>query len=209
MIVFSIVKDIFLLYNEIGMVIIMKKRNYEKKLKLNNKGFTLIEVLAVVVIIAVLGLGAVTNVLKTMNKGKDSSYQILIEDIKIAGQQLFEELEFAHSNLYYYNKNGSTGNLIEIVDETTEATNNQKKISVNLQTLVSNGFLTGTNNDTTNSLNKNTKIILSPKTQNDIGECEIVIKKKVNKDNNYTTTYEFENQSESNQECPTTVEYRR
>ena len=50
--------------------------------KLNSKGFTLIEVLATVVLIAILGLVAVPNVLNTINKSKENSYKILIDDIK-------------------------------------------------------------------------------------------------------------------------------
>ena len=61
--------------------------------KLNNKGFTLIEVLAVIAIIAVLGLIAVPNVLSSISTSKESSYKVIVGNIKTASVTLFEEVE--------------------------------------------------------------------------------------------------------------------
>ena len=165
--------------------------------RLDNKGFTLIEVLAVVVIIGIIGLISVPSVISIINTGKDSSYDILVKDITVAAIQLHEEVSFAGTSIYQYNNDGSTGGVISASDE----------ITTNLQTLVSNGFLTGTNNqDKIN--NKNEKIITNPKTKEDIGECIITITKTVDT-NNFNTSYEMINNSEGNTNCPTSDEYNK
>lgn len=186
--------------------------------KLNNKGFTLIEVLAVIAIIAILGIIAVPSVIKTINNGKDASYNILVDDIKIAGQQLIEELEYADSTLCHYDNNGTKDNCPNnndngkiIITKENNSGNTRQIVEVNLQTLVSNGFLTGTNRDEadSDSSNKNSKIIFSPKNNEDIGSCTIKIIKEVKTTENYKTTYSFENLSEENNNCPTTEEYQK
>ena len=141
--------------------------------RINNKGFTLVEVIAVVVIIALLGMIAIPNVISTINKGKDTSYEILVNDIKIAAKQLYEEVDYVGVVLKKYNKDGETINEIDI---------DSNSIKTNLQTLVSNGFLIGANNpDRENSGNKNYKIITNPRNGEDIGECKIIIEKIVDK----------------------------
>ena len=104
-------------------------------MKLNRKGFTLVEVLAVIVIIALLGGIAIPNILSTINTSKNVSEKSMIENIKTASQQLYEEVEFT-GDIYQYQENGTI--------TTTQITINNNSIETNLQTLVSNGFLSGT-----------------------------------------------------------------
>lgn len=167
--------------------------------KLNNKGFTLIEVLAVVVIIAVLGLIAIPSVLNTISTSIQASYDILVENITIGSKQLFEEIDFIGSTLYHYDLTG------RIEDKKIEVFDN--KITVNLQTLVSNGFLTGSNNPDKSGGNNNNKIITNPKTAEDIGVCEITITKIVDAD--FNTSYQINNNSTSNTNCPIDEEYEK
>ncbi len=166
--------------------------------KLNNKGFTLIEVLAVIAIIAVLGIISVPNILSVINTGRDNSYNIMVSDIKIASQNLFEELENSDEFISDYNLNGKTTNIV-----VNNSATNKKTITINLQALVSNGFLSGTSNNSNS--NKNNKVIINPKNKNDIGMCNITINRIV--DSNYKVTYSIVNNSTSNISCPTTVEY--
>lgn len=172
--------------------------------KINNKGFTLIEVLAVIVIIATVGTIAVPSVINIIRTGKNTSYAVLIDDIKIAGQQLYEELEYVKPTLCHYNNNGVVGEC----EKTGKITINDNKIKVNLQTLVSNGFLTGINKEEVeSSINQNTKVILNPKNSEDIGECQVLITKVV-EDNN-KVSYKFENpDEEANKSCPTDDDYQ-
>lgn len=173
--------------------------------KINNKGFTLMEVLAVVVIIAIIGLIAVPNVLSIINTGKNSSYEILVNDITVAAIQLHEEVSIANTKIYRYKNFGKDLNEIRV--STSE--NNVKKekyytVEVNLQTLVSNGFLTGTNNSD-KSTNGNEKIIINPKTKKDMGSCVITITKTV--EDNYNTSYTIVPDNSSDSFCPTDKEY--
>lgn len=160
------------------------------KNKLNNKGFTLIEILAVIVILAVLGLIAIPSVISTINKGKDTSYDIMINNIITGSKSLYEEIEYNGMVLYKYNTtDGQTAETLKI---------NSGVIETNLQTLVSNGFLTGANNNS-NSSNKNKKILLDPKTKEDIGNCQIKITKT--KDVNGIVKYAI-TKNDSEPKCP-------
>jgi len=137
---------------------------------MNNKGFTLVEVLAVVAIIAILGLIATPSILSMINTSKNSSYDIMVDNIRIAAEEAYEEIEYFDSKIYNYSILGKDNTLVLL---------NENKITVDLQTLVGNGFLSGKNNDATDEENKNKKIIINPKTNNDIGNCEIEVTKKV------------------------------
>lgn len=142
-------------------------------MKLNSKGFTLVELLAVIVIIAILGIIAIPGVMSNINDSRDASYNIMISNIVTASQSLYEEIEYNGSKLYKYDNNGKKEIII---------TKSSSKIEINLQTLVSNGFISGSNNDCTGDDcdNKNKKILLNPKTKKDIGYCKIIIYKNGN-----------------------------
>ena len=170
-------------------------------MKLNNKGFTLIEVLIVIVILGVIGGIAVKSVLSTINTSKDVSYDIMVKNIRIASKTLYEEVDNSSiigtgSSLYIYNKDG--------VDTNQKITISNNSISINLQTLVSNGFLDGSNNDCIDDscLNKNKKIILNPKNKTDIGNCNIIITKNGN-------SYVITNNSTSNGDCPSDDDFSK
>ena len=167
-------------------------------MKLDNKGFTLVEVLAVVVIIGILGGVAITGVLSAINTSKDASYNMMISDIVTASENMYNEVDFSDDAddgaVFQYNNGGNLGSKVVISSNT---------INTNLQTLVSNGFLSGEENgnkDKEDASNKNNRIILDPKTRTDIGDCEIEITKTIN--NNNTTTYDVKSKS-SDSKCPT------
>lgn len=164
-------------------------------MRINNKGFTLVEVLAVIVIIAILGFIAVPNVLSTINVGKNKSYDIMISNIVTASESLYQEVEYGGGELYKYGNDGITNNPISI---------NNNNIEVNLQTLVSNGFLEGTNNNCTTCSNKNEKILLDPRTKEDIGYCNINITKKTKKTENNVSYVVAKN--DLNVKCPSIYE---
>ena len=162
-------------------------------MKLNNKGFTLIEILAVIVILSLLAGIAIPSVLSSINTSKDASYDIMISNIVIASGSLYEEIRYNGSGLYKYNLDGTHTELIVLA--------NDDSISINLQTLVSNGFLNGSNNDCddVSCTNQNKKILLNPKTKKDIGNCNIKIQKDGSK-------YKVEN-VDGDTNCPS--EYKK
>lgn len=169
-------------------------------MKLNNKGFTLIEVLAVVVILAVVGGIAVKSVLNTINNSKKSSYNIMIENIKTASKVIYEEIE--NNDILYLGDESQDSTLYDydFEGQNDEITINNNSITIHIQALVSNGFLNGVNNECNeDGCNQNKKIILNPKTKEDIGDCIIVIKKVG--DNYYVSSQTNESK------CPTDDDY--
>lgn len=88
--------------------------------KLNNKGFTLVEVIAVVVILSILTVLLVPNVTGLLNKGEEDAYENLKQSILVASR------EYITDNRYYIE-------LYEeedlIIDEVTYSARKIKKIS--------------------------------------------------------------------------------
>lgn len=151
-------------------------------MKIDNKGFTLVEVLAVVVIIGVLGGLTARGVLSSINTGKEASYKLMINSIVTASQTLYEELEYGDSTIWSYKY---IDDYKSITKEGSKVTidNNNNNINTNLQTLVSNGFLSGSSGFTDEDEAGN-KYLIDPKSKKNIGNCEIVITKE--KKNNKT-----------------------
>lgn len=176
--------------------------------KLNRKGFTLIEVLAVIAIIALLGLIAVPGVLRTIKESRESTYNMMISNIKIAGTELFEELDLMgeESTLEEYNAQGvKTG--VKLTREKVNSTNPNLKvyqIQTNLQSLVSTGFLKGT---TKEENGEKILILTNPKDNKNIGFCEIIIRKITEVSSEEKTTYEIIGMT-ANTSCPKTEEYQ-
>ena len=151
--------------------------------KMGNRGFTLVEVLAVIVIVTLISAIAIPNVLSTIGVGKSKSEEIMIDNIKTASSQMYEEVEFSGTT----NASGDivsdlldNGNKIKILKDTNY-------IVFHLQTLVDYGFLTGNGVD-------NSEVLTNPKTGKNIGNCEVKITKSSN------DRFSFSNVSGSN--CP-------
>ena len=60
---------------------------------MNNKGFTLIELVVTIVILAIIMSVSTLSVVGTIQKTKEKSYKILIENIKTGAQSYYEECE--------------------------------------------------------------------------------------------------------------------
>lgn len=176
------------------------------KRKFNNKGFTLVEILAVIVIIAILGLITVPSFLGVINSSNNATYDILVKDITIASSQLYEEIDYMNNTLYHYNMEGNTNNKIIIGEDLEGNKIGSNRIEVNLQTLVSNGFLKS-NNSSNKSSNNNEMVIINPNTKDDIGECKILIIKVI--DEKFNTSYQIKNNSIGNSNCPLDSEYEK
>ena len=150
-------------------------------MKLNNKGFTLIEVLAILVIISVLLGIAIPSVISSINNSKKASYKILVSNIVTGSIQLYEEVLYGNSEIsgYSINENGT-------------------EITTTLQDLVNNGYLRGSN-----LKEEVTKVIINPVTNKNIGSCEIIIKRD-NSNNKVTYTVN----SNGGVDCPTDEDYK-
>ena len=194
-------------------------------MKLNNRGFTLVEVLAVIIILAIIASIAIPNVLSTINSSKDRSYDIMIKNIITASKALYEEVEYG-GELHKYtiddtqidnedetsetsetvSSSTTTDEELIIEEDTSKIIITGESIKINLQTLVSNGFLSGTcyNNEEENCK----KVIINPKTGNDIGNCNIIIKKQKQQDSG-KVTYSVSAEESELEDCPETEDYNK
>ena len=155
-------------------------------MQLNNKGFTLVEVLAVIVIIGLLAGIAIPNVLSSINTSKNKAKEIMINNIKTGTKIMFEEVNNGIDVYKYDNDGNKTSDKINISGNT---------ITINLQTLVSNGYLRGASND------ENTKkILLDPITNKNIGYCQITIIRDTSEKNGNKVSYTITNNSGN--DCP-------
>ena len=124
---------------------------------MNRKGFTLIELLAIIVVLSIVLVLLIPNIIGLFNKSKDKSYNILIEDIKIAGENYYQECEYGDlsDTSKYSNLACSISN---------------KSTTVSLGNLVSLGILKASGNNNT---------IVNPKNKKNISSCTITITKVV------------------------------
>ena len=114
--------------------------------KLNKKGFTLVELIATIVVLALvvsISAYAITNII---NSAKEKNYELLIKNIKDASETYYQECK-------YSNNTGITCN-----------------DTVTLQYLVDYGYLKG------NGTGDDKMEIVNPKDNINIGECSIAIK---------------------------------
>lgn len=112
------------------------------KKKLNRKGFTLIELIGVIVLLAlIMGIGTY-SIVEILNNYKDKSYDLLIENIKSAVEEHYIECEYDGGNT-------SLG-----CDQTF----------ISLEKLVKNGYLES---------NSETKLLIDPRTEKSIKDCEV------------------------------------
>lgn len=154
---------------------------------MNRRGFTLIELLAVIVLIGILGVLIIPNALSAVEKGKTSSYNTLIKNIVTSSQMYYEECEYGDLS------DGKYGEYACKINSNT--------ITTTLGALANTGFLNV--NDTKIENNKEVRVVIDPKTDNDISSCKIKITKEVS--SNYKVTYKIEN-NDSNTICPTVYE---
>lgn len=138
-------------------------------IKLNRKGFTLIELIAVIVIISILLVLIVPSALSSSNKGKEASYNILVQNIKTAAETYYLECEY--------------GNILCSWDG--------DNITVTIGNLADYGFLSVTDKET------DKLIVLDPRNNGkDFNDCEIKITKI--KDANGKVTYKVSSETSGN-----------
>ena len=123
-----------------------------KKNILNNKGFTLVELLATIAILALVMGIATFSITVILNKSKEKNYQLLITSIKDAAETYYQECKYSNNTGINCNKN-TDGSLKTTLGE-----------------LLTYGYLKG--NDT-----EGKNVITNPQKNNiDISSCSIIIK---------------------------------
>ena len=162
---------------------------------MNRKGFTLIELLAVIILIALIAVLIVPNIIDTMTKSKEASYQLLVKNIVTASKSDYEECEYGDlSNKEKYGEEYAC----EIKIEKNDDNNNYYYIELTLSDLANTGFLSVSVKDVDEN---NKKQVLDPRNNNNISDCQITITKNV--DASFKVTYKVESASTDDDKCPT------
>ncbi len=115
---------------------------------MNNKGFTLVELLATIVVLAlVVSIGAysITNIIK---KTKDENYKLLIEHIRSAAELYYQECKFSNNSGITCSSDGT----------------------VTLGDLVLYGYLKGNSTDTNDRSS-----LINPNDEVNISSCKIKV----------------------------------
>lgn len=165
---------------------------------MNRKGFTLIELIAVIVMISLIMVIVVPNILDIVSESKETSYNTLVKNIVTSSEMYYEECEYG--DLSSTTKYGSYACSIDTSTST---------ITIPLSSLANTGFLKVS--DTKEVAGKEVKVVLNPRNNIDISDCKIKIAKvkKTNTDENgienIKVTYKVT--AESGSDCPTTEEY--
>ena len=132
---------------------------------MNRKGFTLIDLLAVIILVALIGVLVIPSVIDTAKQTKQKAYDILIENIGTAAKTYFEECEYGDLNNEV--KYGSYACTI----------NDDNSIETTLGTLANLGFLPTKDTETKNG--KTLKVVKDPRNQdNDMSDCQIKVIKE-------------------------------
>ena len=121
---------------------------------MNRKGFTLIELLAIIVVIGIVAVLVAPSIIKSFNTSKEKAYNLLINNIRTAGENYYLECE--------------NGNLKSI--NSKYCNQNDSKITVTLNELVELGILKASDNNNS---------IKNPQNDKDIGNCSITIEKEI------------------------------
>ena len=123
---------------------------------MNNRGFTLVELLAVIVLLALLaaiGTYAITGIIKS---AKDNNYELLIDQVRDASELYYQECKYGSG----------------VVDCTYNPSNN-KQLVTTLSKLVEYGYLKG-NSENKSDGTSNFKVV-DPRDDTDISSCQITI----------------------------------
>lgn len=158
---------------------------------MNKKGFTLIELLAVIVVLGVVLTLAMPSILDSINASRNSSYKILIGNIKTAAETYYQECEYG--DLSDKNKYGVYACTII----------NGNTINTTIGALANTGILKVSESDENDIL-----VVLDPRdTTKNLNSCKITItkEKKDITDNNGITSSKvmYEVKGSTQDGCPT------
>lgn len=124
--------------------------------KINNKGFTLVELIATIVLLSLIMSIGTYSITKIIKDSKEKDYELLIKEIVDATEIYYQECRFSNNDKII------CPNLTDGYYYTT------------LDTLVDYGYLKG--NGTVKVDDKELFVVIDPKTNKDISACQIKYK---------------------------------
>ena len=125
---------------------------------MNRKGFTLVELLATLVVLAIVMSIGTYSIINIINNSKEKTYELLISHIKDSSEVYYQECKFSKETI------------IKMFNGDKDAANIFCDNNITIGELVEYGYLKG------NSTDSNKKYtIVNPKDNNNISNCEIKI----------------------------------
>lgn len=155
---------------------------------MNRKGFTLIELLAVIVMLGIILILVMPSILDSLSASKESSYKILINNIKTAAETYYQECEYG--DLSDKTKYGDYA-----------CTINSNTITTSIGALANTGILKVPADDSGNLIVKDPR-----DTSKSLNECDIIIEKKVDSTSK-ATTYTVTVKEEQQDGCPSNDDF--
>ncbi len=123
---------------------------------MNNKGFTLVELLVTLVLLGIIATISITGVVSVMNNSKNSEYKVLLKNIDTGAKMFYEDCEYGSLSGKDICTNRRT-----ISGDKTEIT-----YIIPLSALTQYGFLTGNSSGA----------VVNPKTNKPMNEnCTVTV----------------------------------
>ena len=146
-------------------------------MKKNNMGFTLIELIAVIVLLAIVASIGTYSIVNIVKKSREENYNLLIKNINSAAETYYQECKYSRNIL------------IDMFSGDEDAYFDFCDYDVSLGELVAYGYLQGNAKDSNDRY-----IIVNPLDNSDISRCEVNVKYE---NENIKTTFYGDN------DCPT------
>jgi len=155
----------------------------------NNKGFTLIELLAVIILLSLVTVVSTVVVVDNLQKSKEKSRYLLIENIKIGVQEYYEECENINILESELPEEACNGLIISGTDaDIYNGLVPEKYAVTDVQSLLNYGFIKSNATDSGNN-----KIVEDPVTNKSMNGCIFKIMKFYSDNSSW---YEIINESE-------------
>lgn len=167
-------------------------------MKMNNKGFTLVELLAIILLLALITSVSASAVVGFINTSKEKSHTVLIKNIKIGAEELFKECENRKIISSSLPESLCEKLILEIdEDDIYNGLIPEKYFITDIKSLINFGFLKSNDIDENNN-----KIIKNPKTDENMNDCKVKI---IKFNNENSVWYEVINES-AETKCDLSIE---
>lgn len=161
--------------------------------KINNKGFTLVELIATIVILSIImGIGTY-SITKIIKDSKEKDYELLIKEIVDATEIYYQECRFSRNDKITCPGLDGDG-YYSFLDKDNNNMKNDDEKTLTLGTLVDYGYLKG--NGTVKVDDNEKFVVVNPKTNENISIC--AIKYRYNTNTKKIEIYK----ADSNGDCP-------
>lgn len=131
---------------------------------MNNKGFTLVELLATLVVLAIVMSIGTVSIIAIVNSAKEKNYTLLINNIKSAAETYYQECKYSRETIE--EMFGGDADLAAAFCD----------YDITLGELVTYGYIKGNKKEENGTFK-----IVNPKDESDISECSITVSYQDNK----------------------------